>query len=180
MAQESFQKRLERFERNTPGEFILTLLNSIDNHYIPQLKNAVVNKQDHLLILGIHSIIETISEHIFLKPGKDGFKYYLENFVDIDKDGCRFSNIAKELNDWRNIIAHQFISKLGHFIIIDYLIDVGYPWNDETLHINPNVFFEQFDSAFSANGKIWDYDKFLSPDEMEKAKIKFIKQFKRK
>ncbi|MBU2598742.1 MAG: hypothetical protein KKC53_06200, partial [Actinobacteria bacterium] len=38
-----------------------------------------------------------------------GFKFYLENFVDVVKNGFRFSEIADLLNDLRNIIAHQKI-----------------------------------------------------------------------
>lgn len=103
---ETFQQRLQRFKNNSPIEFIETILNSIHNFYIPELQIASNNKQSNLLILGLHSIIETISGNVFLKSGVEGFKFYLENFVDIGKDGGRFSEIAEELNDWRNIVAH--------------------------------------------------------------------------
>lgn len=179
---ETFQQRLQRFQNNSPFEFIETILNSIHNFYIPELQIAADNKQSNLLILGLHSIIETISENVFLKKGVEGFKFYLENFVDIDEDGGRFSEIADELNDWRNIVAHQYISKLGHSFGYDYTISVGYQVENEVVILNPKIFFEQFQDAFLAsNGKakrkIWDYEKIITSDKMEEAKTKFLAKF---
>ncbi len=111
---ETFEQRLQRFKSEEPAEFIETILLSIQNSFIPELVIASENRCSDLLILGIHSVIETVSENIFLKKGVSGFKFYLENFVDADKEGFRFSEIADVLNDLRNIIAHQKISKLGH------------------------------------------------------------------
>ena len=179
---ETFQQRLQRFKNNSPIEFIETVLNSIHNFYIPELQVASENKQSNLLILGLHSIIETISENVFLKKGVDGFKFYLENFVDINEEGGRFSEIADELNDWRNIVAHQYISKLGHSFGYDYAISIGYQIENGTIVLNPKIFFEQFQSAFLSNDcktkrQIWDYEKIIASDKMEEAKIKFLAKF---
>ena len=179
---ETFQQRLQRFKNNSPIEFIETILNSIHNFYIPELQMAANNKQSNLLILGLHSIIETISENVFLKKGAEGFKFYLENFVDIDEAGGRFSEIADELNDWRNIVAHQYISKLGHSFGYDYTISNGYQVENGVIILNPKIFFDQFQSAFLANGgrtkiKIWDYEKNIASDKMEEAKTKFLAKF---
>src|SRR3989344_3110987 len=179
---ETFQQRLQRFENNSPIEFIETILNSIHNFYIPELQIASNNKQSNLLILGLHSIIETISENVFLKKGVEGFKFYLENFVDISEEGGRFSEIADELNDWRNIVAHQYISKLGHSFSYDYSISAGYRIENGIIILNPTIFFEQFQSAFLSNNgktkrKIWDYEKIIASDKMEEAKRKFLAKF---
>lgn len=179
---ETFQQRLQRFKNNSPIEFIETILNSIHNFYIPELQMAAENKQSNLLILGLHSIIETISENVFLKKGVEGFKFYLENFVDIDENGGRFSEIADELNDWRNIVAHQYISKLGHSFGYDYTISTGYQVENGTIILNPKIFFDQFKSAFLASGgktkrKIWDYEENIASDKMEEAKTKFLAKF---
>ena len=179
---ETFQQRLQRFQNDSPIEFIETILNSIHNFYVPELQIASDNKQSNLLILGLHSIIETISENVFLKKGVEGFKFYLENFVDINEDGGRFSKIADELNDWRNIVAHQYISKLGHSFSYDYSISTGYQIENGIIILNPKIFFEQFQSAFLANGgktkrKIWDYEKIIASDKMEEAKTKFLAKF---
>lgn len=182
---EIFQQRLQRFQNNSPIEFIETILNSIHNFYIPELQMAADNKQSNLLILGIHSIIETISENVFLRKGIAGFKFYLENFVDGKADGFKFSEIADDLNDWRNIIAHQYISKLGHVFGYDYALSAGYKIDDDIILVNPALMFDQFEGAFRASGnktakKIWDYDKLLSVEEMEKAKEKFLKLFQKR
>lgn len=182
---ETFSQRLQRFSNNSPVEFIETILNSIHNFYIPELSIAYHNKQSNLLILGIHSIIETISENVFLKKGVAGFKFYLENFVDGNADGFRFTEIADDLNDWRNVIAHQYISKLGHSLGYDYALSVGYKIDNDIILINPALMFDQFEGAFQASGnktakKIWDYDKLLSAEEMEKAKEEFLKKFQKR
>src|SRR3989338_7301474 len=179
---ETFSQRLQRFQNNSPVEFIETILNSIHNCRIPKLEIASKNQLSELLILGIHTSIETISENIFLQKGIDGFKFYLENFVDAEKDGFRFSEIAVELNDWRNIIAHQYISKLGHSFGYDYTISTGYRVENGTIILNPKIFFDQFQSAFLANGsktkrKIWDYEKNIASDKIEEAKTKFLAKF---
>ncbi len=180
---ERFQQRLQRFQNNSPIEFIETILNSIHNYYIPELQIASDNKQSNLLILGLHSIVETISENVFLKKGVKGFKFYLENFVDIDERGGQFSEIADELNDWRNIVAHQYISKLGHSFNYDYEISVGHQTENGIIILNPKIFFEQFQSAFLANGgktkrKIWNYEKIIASDKMEETKTQFLAKFK--
>lgn len=181
---ETFEQRLQRFESEEPAGFIETMLLSIQNSFIPELVIASENRCSDLLILGIHSVIETVSENIFLKKGVSGFKFYLENFVDADKDGFRFSEIADVLNDLRNIIAHQKISKLGHSFGYDYVMQVGYKIDGSIIMLNPSIFFEQFNSAFKNGVKtkrlIWDYSQLLSQEHMETAKRKFIQKFERR
>jgi len=63
-------------------------------------------------------------------------------------DWKAFSEIADELNDWRNIVAHQYISKLGHSFSYDYSISAGYRIENGIIILNPTIFFEQFQSAF--------------------------------
>lgn len=185
---ETFNHRLQRFQNNPPNEFIQTILNSINNFYIPELAEASKSRLSNILILGIQSIVETISENIFLKKGVEGFKFYLENFVDSDMEGFRFSEIADELNDWRNIIAHQYISKLGHSFGYDYNITVGYRIDGTIIILNPSIFFEQFNNAFMGAFKkevktkllIWNYKQLLSNEQMEEAKKKFIQKYTKK
>ena len=181
---ETYKQRLQRFKNSKPGEFILTILHNFENELKRELVMALENRCSDLLILGIHSVIETVSENIFLQKGVSGFKFYLKNFVDADKDGYRFSEIADVLNDLRNIIAHQKISKLGHSFGYDYDIQVGYKIDGSIIILNPSIYFEQFISAFEKGRKtkrrIWDYAQLLSPEHMEKAKRKFIQKFKKR
>lgn len=181
---ETFDQRLQRFKSEEPTEFIETILLNIQNFLIPELVIASENMCSDLLILGIHSVIETVSENIFLKKGVSGFKFYLENFVDADKEGFRFSEIAEVLNDLRNIIAHQKISKLGHSFGYDYDMQVGYKIDGTIIMLNPSILFKQFKSAFKNGRKtkrlIWDYAQLLSPEQMEEAKKRFIQKFMKK
>ena len=112
---ESFDQRLNRLKNSSPIEFIETLINGQHNCTINQLEIAHQHKLNSLLILGIHAVIENLSEYIFLKRRLKGIIFYLENFVDGESDGLKFSFIAKDLNEWRNIIAHQYLSRLGHY-----------------------------------------------------------------
>jgi hypothetical protein len=195
---ETFDQRLQRFKNNSPIEFIETILNAMYSGKVGsrlwELEVAAQNQLSDLLILGIHACIETISENIFLKKGIEGFKFYLENFVDTNKEGFRFSEIADELNDWRNIVAHQYISRLGHSFGYNYSILTGYQVENGTIIINPKIFFDQFRRAFInenvvINGnaslvtggktkrKIWDYQEIIANDKIKEAKTKFLEKF---
>jgi len=102
----------------------------------------------------------------------------------VNKDGFRFSEIADEINNWRNILAHQYISKLGHSFGYDYNIQVGYKIDDTVIILNPSILFEQFKCGFENGNKtkrhIWDYKQLLTQDQMNEAKIKFIQKFTKK
>ena len=176
---EKFKKRLQRFEENPPLEFAETLTNSIHNYFINELRIADENKLTFLLILGIHSTIKTLSEYIF---NQKGIEFYLINFVDGKEEGKQFSKINEDINNIRNIVAHQFISRLGHSFIWDYDLNTGYKIENDVIHFNPSIYFDQFQNAFFKGDKtkysIHDYRKLLSENEMSKAKEKFIKRFK--
>ena len=183
MPMETYEKRLDRFTKNPPEEIILSMLSSIHSFLMPQLVIASEQKQNYLLVLGIHSAIETISKHIFLRPGRTGFKFYLKNFVDpVDaEEGFCFSKISSELNDLRNNIAHQWLSEQGH--IMGYYDDQnqGYRYEGETLWINPTVYFRQFRSGFEEQGRtrymVWDYLELLDPTALDNVKARFLKRF---
>lgn len=180
---ETFEQRLKRFRDGPPQEIIGTLLNSINTNYIRELKILMSNGGEigYLPIIGVHSIIMTISKDVFSKTGKRGFKYYLKNFVDWDKDGFRFSEISDVLYDWRNVIVHQFISRLGHSIGFDYVMDTGYRYSNETIFINPRILCRQLISGFEGDRRtqniIWHYSEILGKGGMEKAKVRILKKY---
>jgi hypothetical protein len=181
---ESFEDRLNRFKSGPPVEFIETLINSTHNYFIPQLRMAKEKGLESLLILGIHSVAETLSENIFGRNYLTGFRFYLENFVDGKEDGFKFSEIAEDLNNWRNIIAHQFLSKLGHFFVSDTTVEVGFKKDGEQIFFNPNIYFDYFESSFTQQPKslksIHNYKDLMSEDDMNKAKEKILKKFERR
>lgn len=182
---ETYEHRLNRLTNNSPEEIVLNILNTLHNSLISELVLANENKQYGLLMLGIHSVIDTVSKHVFLKSQKSGFKYYLECFVDAEPDteGLRFSSIATELKHLRNTIAHQCLSRLGHSMGYDDQQDSGYRYEEDVLWINPSVYFKQFKAGFDDEGitrySVWDYEKLLDQEELEEAKTRFLKYFKR-
>lgn len=182
---ESFDLRLQRFQSNSPIEFIETILNSIANGFIQEIESAANNHQTNLQIIGMMSVVETVSEKIFLKSGIQGCKYYLEHFVDGKTSDLKFSNIASDINAWRNVIAHQWISKQGHSFGYDYSLATGYSVRDGIIIVNPKMFFDQFKcafmpSSFKTNYTVWQYDQLLTEEQMQKAKTKFIDQFRKR
>ena len=81
-----------------------------------------------------------------MKQGVPGFKFYLENFVDVDGagEGFLFSEIASDLNELRNNIAHQWLAAQGHVVGYDDEQKQGYRYEDDILWVNPIVYFQQF------------------------------------
>lgn len=122
----------------------------------------------------------TISEALFGKSSEDGFKIFLEKFVDEDTEDTQFSRIAHVLHNWRNILAHQWIGLLGHEIEYDYQMTLGWQQTETGLKINPKIYCESYLAAFSSSGRLWDYENILSPEELEKAKERIIEKYKKR
>ena len=158
---ESKEARLARFQSNPPVEAIETLLNSIDNHFNNEIRLAPGNFQTSLLFLGIHAAALTISEVFFNKFGQEGYKLFLERFVDGESEDTKFSNIAELIHDWRNVLAHQWLGSIGHEVGYDYKMTSGWENRDGVTFINPRMYCDHYLNAFSAGGRIWQYDKIL-------------------
>lgn len=177
---ESKQQRLKRLESGPPTEAIDTLLNSIANFFNNEIVLTPDSHQTSLLFIGIHASILTISEALFGKSGKDGFKIFLEKFVDGDAEDTQFSKIAHVLHNWRNILAHQWIGSLGHEIEYDYQQTLGWQQTEIGLKINPKIYCERYMTAFSSSGRLWDYEDVLTPEELKKAKERIIEKYKKR
>jgi hypothetical protein len=173
---ESKEQRLRRFQAGAPIESIETLLNSIDNYFNNEISLTPAAYQTSLLFLGIHAVAMTIAEAFWNSSGAAGYKKFLETFVDGVKDK-RFSDIADEIHDWRNVLAHQWIGSVGHEIEYDYDMQLGWERRGDVLAINPKIYCEQYLSAFSAGGKIWGYDKILTPEELGQASDRIVKKY---
>jgi len=170
-------RRLRRLRSGPPIEAIETLLNSINNFLNNEISLTIKHHQTSLLFLGIHAAALTISEALFGKSGKEGYRTFLEKFVDGQSKDRKFSKIAHVLHDWRNILAHQWISSRGHKIEYDYKISKGWRQNKDRVVINPKIYCECYLQAFSKDGKIWQYQSFLSPQELKKAKQRIIEKY---
>ena len=176
---ESFNKRLKRFRDNSPVEIIGTLLNSIANCFNNEITLAVEkdNYQTSLLFLGIHAVALTISEALFNRRGLSGYKFFLEKFVDGDTNDRKFSKIANSIHDWRNVLAHQWISQKGHKIGYNYGMNLGWKKENGVIFINPKIYCEQYLKAFKSDGRIWKYENFLSDSDLERAKNRMIEKY---
>lgn len=172
-------KRLLRFQNGPPSEIIDTLTNSIANYFNNEICVTVErnNYQSSLLFLGIHSVALTISEGLFNKTGPDGYKLFLERFVDGTTPDTKFSTIAQEIHDWRNIIAHQWIGSMGNDIGYDYTMTEGWKKDDKITLINPKIYCDHYMKAFGPGGTIYNYATLLSAQGLEEAKQRLITKY---
>ena len=155
---EPFNKRLKRFQDHSPMEVIDTLLDSINDYFNNEISLTAEsnNHQTSLLFLGVHAVALTISEALFNKKGPEGYRLFLEKFVDGDNNDRKFSKISDFIHNWRNVLAHQWISKSGHKIGYDYKMDFGWKKQNGIIFINPQIYCEQYLKAFKSDGKIWE------------------------
>ena len=176
---ETKEKRLKRFQDGSPIEILETVTNSIHNYFNNEIALTIKNEnyQTSLLFLGIHAVALTISEGFFNKKGLEGYKLFLEKFVDGKTSDTKFSLIAQSIHDWRNILAHQWIGSIGHSIGYDYSMSNGFEIRDDVIFINPRIYCEHYLKSFGVGGRIYEYDTYLTPEEMEKAKIRLIDKY---
>lgn len=174
---EPLEKRLARFQNGLPSESIETLLNSIANFFNNEISIAPEKYQTSLLFLGIHTVALTVSEIFWDLHGELGYKKFLETFVDGNTEDTKFSIIADKIHNWRNVLAHQWLASSGHEIQYGYEMKSGFVISDNLLSINPKIYCDHYMKAFSADGKIWEYEQFLSKEELYQAKKRIIDKF---
>lgn len=178
---ESYTERLRRFQINEPDEAILTLLNSINNFFNNEISITTYQNppQTSLMFLGIHAVALTISETFFGFRGYNGYRSYLEEFVDGEQVHTKFSEIAPILHRFRNTVAHKWLNAVGHEIDYDYNSQFGWYHAGGKTIINPNIYLEYYLKAFGAQGKLWEFNTFLDRQQKEDVKIRIITQFRR-
>lgn len=176
---ESKEHRLKRFQDGPPYEVIATLINSIANFFNNELILTTQNNnyQTSLLFLGVHAVALTISEGLFNKKGPDGYKLFLEKFVDGNTPDTKFSTISNLIHDWRNVLAHQWIGSIGHIIGYDYGMNLGWEIRGENIFINPRIYLEHYLATFKARGRIWNWENMLTDTEKEEAKKRLIEKY---
>lgn len=174
---EDKQKRLARLTNGSPIEIIETLLNSMHNFFMREIGVASDNNLLYLVMLGDHAVALTISEGLFGKAGLGGYKLFLEKFVDQDKEGFNFSEIAENIHNWRNVIAHQWLSSSGYDLGIDLDMKLGWEKRSGVIYFNPKLYHEAFNGAFNGGGKIWHYERILTEKQMQEAKERLLKKY---
>lgn len=176
---EPLKKRISRFQNGHPIEIIETLLNSIANFFNNEIRLTTANDnyQTSLLFLGIHAVALTISEGFFNKKGPEGYKLFLEKFIDGKTPDTRFSQIAEQIHSWRNILAHQWLGIDGYDIGYDYNSKLGWEKRNGTIFINPRIYSEYYLKAFGLNGRLWDYQKMFTEEELFQIKERLLEKF---
>lgn len=174
---ESQEQRLKRLQGNSYVEAIETLLNSIDNFFNNEVRLTPDNYQTSLLFMGIHASALTISEVFFNETGLTGYGHFLKHYVDGDTNDRKFSEIAKTIHDWRNVLAHQWLGSIGHQIGYDYEMQSGWEKRDNVTFVNPRIYVEQYLSAFKAGGKIWSYRNDFTEEQLNDIKMRIINKY---
>jgi hypothetical protein len=85
----------------------------------------------------------------------------------------QFSLISKELHEMRNVMAHQLFSSRTHNIALDYRMPEGWRHDGDLLHLNPNLYAQQFIDAVDG-GRLWKWDQFVSAEQLIKQKYRFV------
>lgn len=169
--------RLARLSKGEPIEIIETLLNSMDNFFNNQIDQVADLELWYLVIMGDHAVALTIASGLFGLEGEPGFHKYLEEFVDQDKEGYDFSSISKKIHNWRNVIAHRWLSDSAYEIGEDNVMEKGWEDRKGVTYLNLKLFHEAFKASFSRDGKIWNYGNIMTKAEMEEAKQRLLKQY---
>jgi hypothetical protein len=118
--------------------------------------------------------MQTIGEYIFGMSGESATKFYLEHFVDGDKQDERFSEIHELLHEMRNVLAHRWMSSRNHEYALDYREEKGWWRGPDGIHINPSVFFGAFKSRFPDTAPERDYRMFVSERDLRIRRCKFV------
>lgn len=179
---ESPRKLIEDTINGNPVGAVSLLILSINNFLNNEIVLTVNQEppQTSLLFMGIHSSALTMAELFFGKDRpENGYKKFLQMFIDGDTKDKQFSLIAGELHAWRNILVHGWLSSRGHNIEYDYEMEKGYERSEDTLYINPKVYLALYLKAFTKNGRIWQYIGTMSKkallDAQNTIKQKYIR-----
>ena len=174
---ESFQDRLTRFEQGPPTEVISTLTNSINNIFNPEISSAAKTGCWSLMFMGTHAVALTVSEGMFGLTGKRGYLRFLQAFVDKGDPASDFSAIGSEIHEWRNVLAHQWLSGAGHDFGLDPTLDSNWQRREDLLVINPDRYYEAYSQAFRTSSNLWRPERILSSVELEDAKARLIDKY---
>jgi len=182
---ETREHRTERFQKSEPVEIIESLLGSIQNFFNNEIAATFDNpnnRQTSLMFLGVHSVALTISHGFFGKDGEKGYRKFVQTYMDMDGDSAdkKFSTIASEIHEWRNVIAHRWLNVAGHEIGYNFDMPEGWKKEGDVIYINPQIYLDQYLKAFdrSKGGMIYRYPEILTnPKALEAAKKRMLEKY---
>jgi hypothetical protein len=175
---ETFKQRLKRYVDQPAVDTLGWMTMMLQNYHVVELRRAREAKLYHCVYLLAHSIIQTVSETMFGLPGPSGTHFFLERFADGATEDRKFSRIACEIHDVRNIIAHRGYSKMQHEV--QYFIDdIPEGWRrevDGSLIINPALYSVQVEDVFRHPNL---YSTFCQqpPLNLLRTKYRFVRQW---
>ena len=169
---ESFEDRLRRFLEHE-DEAPVTLLVWAQNLLLPQVRVAKDKRLDNLIFLSTHGFIQTFSEKALGRKGQEATNYFLQSFMDEKEQNRKFSHVSNELHEMRNVMAHQLFSSRTHHIVLDYVMNEGWRRDNAMIHINPDVYANQFIAAIDG-GRLWQWKNFVTHEQRIKQKYLFI------
>jgi len=174
---ETFKERLKRYTDRDALDTFGWMKMLIQNHHVPELRSAREQKLYQCVYLMTHAIIQTVSENMFNKVGLDGTVFFLQTFVDPTTHGAKFSEVASEVHDVRNLIAHRAYSGLQHSV--EYFADdIDEKWRKDggVLFINPALYSIQIEDVFRTSS-IYAAFQNLSEKQRLQRKYKFIRKW---
>jgi hypothetical protein len=147
---ETFNQRLKRYVDQPPTDTLGWMKMMLQNYHAVELRLARENRLYHCVYLLAHSIIQTVSETMFGLTGLQGTHFFLKSFADGATEDRKFSRVASEIHDVRNIIAHRGYSKMQHHVQY-FSDDISEGWKrdeDGSLAINPALYSIQIEDVF--------------------------------
>jgi hypothetical protein len=76
----------------------------------------------------------------------------------------------------RNVMAHQLFSSRTHDIAINYTMDEGWRQDEDLLHVNPEIYAEQFITSIDG-GRLWQWRNFVTDEQLAKQKYLFVRDW---
>jgi hypothetical protein len=141
---ETRDQRLKRWLDSEPSEIFGWMTVWAQNALVPQIKMLAQPNFEEGLFLLTHGFIQAFMENVFGIRGRDGTRTYLKSFVDGKKKQDKFSLIADDMHEMRNVMAHQIYSSVTNEIVFDYRLSTGWAFVQHTLHINPKIYADRF------------------------------------
>jgi hypothetical protein len=172
---ESFEDRLRRFVKGADREFALTIFMMVRNVLLVEVEEAAKKHLLTLIFLGMHAAMQMVAEKVFGLKAIDATKFYLEQFVDDTAPDRKYSMIAAELHEQRNVMAHQGFSSTQHVIAYDWGLTAGFEWQGRTLHLNPDTYIADFIAGAARYSKV--ATKLVTDFEMAKRKYAFVRDW---
>lgn len=176
---ETFKQRLKRYTDENDLEIFGWLTIFLQNAYLREIQVAKEARLYHCMYLITHAVIQMVSENMFGFKGKDGTRFYLESFIDGNTQDRQFSLVTDEIHDARNVMVHQGYSSLQHRV--EYFNDEmpeGWKKEADATHINPAIYADQFENAFSSGALIQKYQQLTDKVRVIR-KYQYIRQWLR-